>query len=70
MTIASKTIMLLLLHLHGFTNEYDALDQYMAHVSGWIELKKSSGIDYSEDLEIYNHLLTVREELLNQNYKG
>lgn len=69
MTIASKIIVNLLIHLSGFTTEWDALDQYLAHVAGWIELKKSAGIDYSEDLEIYNHLLIVREELLN-NHKG
>lgn len=74
MTIASKTIMFLLMRLcsytnDAFTNEWDALDQQLAHLSGWIELKKSAGIDYTEDMEIYNHLLTVREELLN-NHKG
>lgn len=68
MTIATKTIIFLLVHLSSFTTEWDALDQYLAHVSGWIELKKSAGIDYTEDMEIYNHLLTVREELLN--HKG
>jgi len=66
MIISSKVILMLLCHITGKTEDLHAIEAYMQTYKQYIEVKRKCQIDFSDDLELYNYLLLVQEEITNK----